>query len=340
MTAPDFRVPETLAAWLVDRRRIRRTLRRLLGGTPPRPRRVAATVVGRREGHPAYVREDLVLDDGAGARIPAVVVLPRRSRPPWPAILYHHSHFGDYAVGLEELFEPWPVRETPAAALARRGFAVLAIDARGFGARQGRGPGGPHETGRDEETSLAKAYLWAGTSLWAMMVRDDLIALDHLAARPEVDPRRIGATGMSMGSTRTWWLAALDERIAAAACIACLTRYRTLLAHRALARHGIYYYVPGILRRLDAEAVVSLIAPRPLLAMTGDRDPGSPVAGVRAIHRACARVYDLYGQRRRFTGVVLPDTGHVYTPAMWRRAVGWLAGTLSAPAGAGRADRA
>ena len=320
---PPFRIPATLAAWRRQRLTIRRTLWRLLGDVAPRPRPPRAILVSRRVARD-YVREDLLLDDGVGGHIPAVMVLPRATVPPWPAILWHHSHWGEYEVGLEELFDPWPVSETPAAALARRGYAVCAIDARGFGARQGQGPAGPAETGRDEETSLAKAFLWQGTSLWAMMMRDDLIALDYLAARSDIDARRIGATGMSMGSTRTWWLAALDERVAAAACIACLTRYQALLARGALARHGIYYYLPGILRHFDTEAIVSLIAPRPLLALTGDRDRGSPIEGVRAIQRACARIWALYGLRSRFAGVVIARTGHVYTRAMWRRTMTWF----------------
>jgi dienelactone hydrolase len=323
MTPPAFRVPATLAAWTRERTRIRRTLRALLGGVPPRPARVRATRVARAAAR-AFVREDLLFDDGWGGHIPAVLLLPTRGAAPWPAVLYHHSHWGQYEVGLEELFEPWPVRETPAVALTRRGYAVLAIDARAFGARRGHGPGGPAETGRDEEASLAKAFLWQGTSLWAAMVRDDLLALDYLAARPEIDVGRIAATGMSMGSTRSWWLAALDERIAAAACVACLTRYQALLAHGALRRHGLYYYLPGILRHLDAEAIVSLIAPRPLLTLTGDRDGASPADGVRAIHRATAAVYRLYGARRRFTGVLLPGVGHVYTRAMFTRVLTWL----------------
>ena len=322
--APPYPVPRTLAEWRRRRQRTRRTLRRLLGVVPPRPRRVRATLRGRRVERD-YVREDLVLDDGAGARVPAALVLPRGARPPHPAVLYHHSHFGDYAVGLEELFEPWPVRETPAVALARRGWAALAIDACGFGARRGQGPGGPRETGRPEETSLAKLFLWGGTSLWAMMVRDDLLALDYVASRPEVDARRIGATGMSMGSTRSWWLAALDDRVAAVVAVACLTRYADLVRARSLDRHGIYYYVPGMLRHFDTEAVLGLIAPRPFLPLTGGRDPGSPVSGVRALNRFCARLWALHDARDAFAGVVYPRLGHDYTRAMWGRTVDWFA---------------
>src|SRR5262245_43666556 len=322
MPAPVYPVPRSLAEWRRRRRATLRTLGRLLGAMPPRPRPVAATILSRRD-HAAYVREDLVLHDGP-ARIPAVLVLPRAAPPPHPAILFHHSHSGKYAIGLEELFEPWPVRESPAAAFARRGFAVFAIDAHAFGGRQGRGPGGPAERGRDEETSLAKLFLWQGTSLWAMMVRDDLIALDYVAARREIDARRIGATGMSMGSTRTWWLAALDERIGAAACVACLTRYGDLVRHRALARHGIYYFVPGMLRHFDTEAVLALVAPRPLLTLTGGRDPGSPVDGVTTLNRFCRRLWALHGRREDFVGRVYPRLGHVYTREMWMRALAWL----------------
>jgi len=64
-----------------------------------------------------------------------------------------------------------------------------------------------------------------------MMLRDDLMALDYLASRPEVDTQRIGVTGMSMGATRSWWLMALDERIKTGVAIACLTRYQDLILH-------------------------------------------------------------------------------------------------------------
>lgn len=290
---------------------------------PPRPRPVRARSLGRRTTD-AYVREDLLLDDGDGARIPAVLLLPRVGRPPWPAVLWHHSHWGQYEVGREELFEPWPVRATPAGALARRGYAVFAIDARAFGARQGEGPGGPDERGRPEELALAKLFLWRGASLWAMMVRDDRIALDHLASRPEIDARRIGAAGMSMGSTRSWWLAALDDRIAATVAVACLTRYQDLVRARALARHGIYYFLPGMLRHFDTEAVLSLIAPRPLLTLTGGRDGGSPLAGVRALNRFCRRAWALSGAPDAFRDVVYPRRGHVYTRDMWTATLRFL----------------
>jgi dienelactone hydrolase len=42
-------------------------------------------------------------------------------------------------------------------------------------------------------------------------------AIDYLAARSDLDRNRIGATGRSGGGMATFFLAALDERIAASA---------------------------------------------------------------------------------------------------------------------------
>ena len=80
----------------------------------------------------------------------------------------------------------------------------------------------------DQEMSLTKLNLWLGRTLWGMMLRDQQIALDYLESRPEVDPTRIGAQGMSMGSTQAWWLGAIDDRIKAVVGVACLTRYEDL----------------------------------------------------------------------------------------------------------------
>ena len=79
-----------------------------------------------------------------------------------------------------------------------------------------------------------------------------------------------------MGSTRSWWLAAIDDRIRAVVGVACFTRYEDIIATRNLSAHGIYYFVPGMLAHFDTEAVYSLVAPRPMLQLSGDQDAGAP----------------------------------------------------------------
>jgi len=157
-----------------------------------------------------------------------------------------------------------------------------------------------------------------------MMIRDDLMALEYLLTRPEIDTQHVAVTGISMGATRSWWLMALDERIQTGVAVDCLTRYQDLIAEQEMKAHGIYYYVPGILKHFDTEAIISLIAPRPVLFMTGDQDPGSPVAGIRKIEKIVQRVYKLYGAESKFQNRIYPETGHVYTADMWTRMLNWM----------------
>jgi dienelactone hydrolase len=212
----------------------------------------------------------------------------------------------------------------PGPTLARLGYAVLGIDACGFGERNGHGPGGAAEKGGAGELSSSKFSLWAGRTLWGTIVRDDLMALDYLCSRPEVDPSRIGVTGISMGSTRSWWLMALDDRPRTAVCVGCMTRYQDLILAGALKEHGIYYFVPGMLGHFDTEAVIACAAPRPMLFMTGDRDPGSPLAGIRNLEAKVSPIYRLEGAGGAFVSVVYPDTPHVYLPEEWEKMVGWM----------------
>ena len=181
------------------------------------------------------------------------------------------------------------------------------------------------------ELSASKFNVWAGRTLWGVIVRDDLMALDYLCSRPEVDAVRIGVTGISMGSTRAWWIMALDDRPRAAVCIACMTRYQELIAHGMIKAHGIYYFVPGMLKHFDAEAVIACAAPRPMLFQTGDKDGGSPVDGVRTLGEIVSKVYALHGNTDHFENVIYPGVAHVYLPEMWAKTVAWMDRWVKAP---------
>ena len=138
---------------------------------------------------------------------------------------------------------------------------------------------------------------------------------------------------MSMGSTRAWWLAAVDDRIAAAVGVACLTRYQNLIAHGQLRQHGVYYYVNGLLNHFDTEGVVALIAPRPYLALTGELDAGSPADGIRVIEAKAGDIYAALDARDRFRSILYPDVGHTYTPAMRAEMLAWFERWLRPDAG-------
>jgi hypothetical protein len=96
------------------------------------------------------------------------------------------------------------------------------------------------------------------------------------------------------------------------------------MAHQGLKYHGIYYFVPNMLKHFDTEAFISLIAPRPALYMNGDQDWGSPADGIHKIENVARPVYQMYGKESAFESTVYPGLGHVYTPEMWKRMLGFF----------------
>lgn len=321
--APPFAAPASQQAWERNRLEVRAELWRLLGRLPPRPK-IPKVEILSRDDRGDYVVEKFQFDNEAGSLVRGYLLLPKLASAKLPAILYCHWHAGEYDLGKDELFEAKHTPEPPGPAFARRGFVVVAVDASGFGERNGQGPDGPSEKNYTAEETASKFNLWVGRTFWGMLLRDDLMALDYLASRPEVDPDRIGVTGMSMGATRSWWLMALDERLKTGVAIACLTRYQNMIEHGAIHEHDIGYFVPNMLNHFDSEAVVALIAPRPVLFQTGDQDNGSPVDGIHAIESAVRPVYRLYGKEDAFQSLIYPGLAHVYTPVMWARTLAWM----------------
>jgi dienelactone hydrolase len=326
---PPFQPGPTRGDWQKQSLEIRSRLWELLGKLPPHPS-VPAVEMTAREDKGDYFLEKFRFDNRAGSVVPGYLFVPKGLVGKAPAILYCHWHGGEYDIGKEELLQAKHTPEPPGPALAKRGYVVLGVDAYCFGERNGQGPGA--EQGRDGEWTASKFNLWVGRTLWGMILRDDLMALDYLISRQEVDPERVGVMGMSMGATRAWWLMALDERIKTGVPICCLTRYQNLIQQDLLKAHGIYYFVPNVLSYFDTEAIVSLIAPRPILFLDGDKDGTSPVDGIRAIESAVRPVYRLYGHEEAFQSVVYENQGHLYTPEMWQRTLAWFEQHLKAEA--------
>ena len=319
---PDFQFPSSLAAWQQERVRVRETIEQLLGNLPPRPEKLNVKTISREEKN-GYILEKFIFDNEVDSWVPGYLAIPTNVEGKVPVIVGLHGHGSskDNIFGINT-----STAQDVLALLISQGYAVMAIDSHFNGERRGQGPAGTREMQEraDQELSLFKINLWFGRSLWGMQVRDEQIAIDYLVSRPEIDHERIGIQGMSMGSTRAWWLAALDERVKALVGVACFTRYKELIEQRQLRAHGIYYFVPGMLNHFDTEALMGLIAPRPFLVLTGDRDIGSPLSGMKVLEDKLENVYDLYGSGSNFKSIIYEDTGHVYTDDMKIEMVNWF----------------
>jgi dienelactone hydrolase len=320
---PDYQFPQDISKWNIERNKVKETLNNLLGKIPERPEILKVKTVYREEKN-GYILEKFLIDNEIDSWIPGYLAIPLNAKGKVPVIIGLHGH----SSSKENIFGfDSNTAQDVMALLISNGYAVMAIDSYFNGERRGMGPSGESETqakGSDQELSQFKLNLWFGRSLWGMQIRDEQIALDYLTTRPEIDSERIGVEGMSMGSTRAWWLAALDDRIKAVVGVACFTRYKELIEQRQLKAHGIYYFVPGILNYFDTEAIMGLIAPRPFLVLTGDSDQGSPLSGMIVLENKLNSLYSIYKQNEHFKSIIYKNTGHVYTDDMKMEMLSWF----------------
>src|SRR3954470_687438 len=278
----------------------------LLGDLPDRRRPVS----GRKTSEQArdgYILERWELDLNGAEIVPAYVARPRGAAGPAarrPAVLFNHSHGGGYTIGKTEFIEgrsylqPVPYAKQ----LTDLGYVALCVDHWVFGERS-------HAT----ELDTFKEMLWRGRVLWGQMIYDSLKAVDWLVTREDVDPARVATLGMSMGSSMAQYLAALDTRIAVTVDICCLVEYETLLAKHFQSHHGVYMYVPGLLKHFTSAGINALIAPRAHLSLTGTKDELEPAEGVDIIDRKLIRVYAAQGHPEHWK-IARYDAGHQETP--------------------------
>jgi len=83
----------------------------------------------------------------------------------------------------------------------------------------------------------------------------------------------------------------------------------------------MYYFVPGMRRHFDTEAIHALVAPRPHLELSGHQDPSAPLDAVETLEHKSKRFADCTGKPDNFRSVVWSNTGHDDLPEMRDRMI-------------------
>ena len=303
-------------AFVSYQERRRKELWSLLGDLPWEHRPSAPKLL-KMEKHDGYVLQRLVLDLNGIEPVPALLLIPDKRQSPAPGLLYMHWHAGMYDLGKEQLLRGVDVQPAYTQSCVEKGLVTLAIDSWCFGERKQKGDG------KTREEDTFKLMLWKGQVLFGMMMFDELRALEYLASRPEVDPERLATLGMSMGATKAWWLAALDPRVLLCLDVCCLTDYEELIRTRALSEHGVYYYVPSLLKHFQTADINELIVPRPRLSVNGRLDPLTPAPGVVRTRDYLLPLYRKHG-REHDCRIELFDSAHVELPEMRKLTLEWM----------------
>jgi hypothetical protein len=270
-----------------------------------------STETGARDG---FIFERLEFEVEGAGKVRALLTRPARGSGPFPAVLYGHSHGGRREIGANELMDGRSYLLSPfGPLLARAGYVTLCMDMPTFGDR--------HHT---EESSAAKAHIWYGTSLIGQMVSEQAAALTYLSSRDDVDPQRIGAFGISLGSTLAYWHAALDLRLRAIAHLCCYADYATLVELGAHDNHGIYLLVPGMLRHTSTGEIAGMVAPRPQLICLGDQDELTPPLSIERALAVTRPMYEQAGAPDALEVFIQAGVDHRETPEMHEKVMAFF----------------
>ena len=146
---------------------------------------------------------DLHFTGVGGARVHAKYLRPKTGKQPHPAILLFHGYSGNAGDWFDKL------------AWVAQGFSVFALNCRGQGGRS-QDLGGV--TGTTLRGHIIRGLDDAPEKILFRQIYLDTAQLAGLAMQmPEVDPKRVGATGGSQGGGLTLACAALEPRIKLAA---------------------------------------------------------------------------------------------------------------------------
>ena len=249
-----------------------------------------------------------------------------RGRPSWPSTATGPGK--SRVCGLEPDDEPGG---DYAAELARRGHVVLAPDLRCFGERADWNP--PDHYGCD--TNLVHQVM-GGWNPLTQNLWDLARALDVLEAHPLVDPASMGMAGFSYGGHGH----AVPGRAATpgwSAAVVCGYFSSWAESHKVPWNMCGSQVLSGMLGRMEHADIGALVAPRPLLVVTGREDSLFPVAAAEESAARVQRVYDHDGAGDRLGHDVFEGEHQWHGDRAYPFLEQWLA--AGEPAGAGRTDR-
>lgn len=254
---PSLPVPTTAAAWTAEEERVRKhVLDDIAYHGWPREWVDAAPKfeeVGVIETGHGYRIHKLRFEVVPGFHSTALLYEPTKISGRVPAILNLLGHEPD---GISVEYE-----QKRCINFAKRGIIALDVEFIGFG--ELTNPENIHDFG-------AQLNL-VGSNVLGVFYLSMRRGLDYLSVLPQVDPTRIGVTGLSGGGWQTVMLSALDPRVAVAVEVAGVGSRESNLTHPA-DTNETEADAPDLMQGEDYPELIALRAPRPTMEIHNATD--------------------------------------------------------------------
>ncbi len=290
--------------WRARQSDVRAALQEVLGPFPEKSPLKARTLgTLKKDG---YAIEKVVFESLPGFHVTGCLFIPSGSGARMPAILnvIGHTDIAFRAPSYQRLIQN----------LVRKGFVVFAMDPVGQGERlqyydpeQKRSLVGGATA---EHSYFGRQCFLAGSSAARYFAWDGIRAIDYLTSRPEVDPGRIGVTGISGGGTQTSYIAALDDRVLAAAPACYIAGFRRLLESIG-PQDAEQNLNAGLMHGIDHADFLEVRAPRPTLVVSTTRDFFS-IQGARETFEEAKQAFRAMSAEENLS-MAEDDSGHGYT---------------------------
>jgi hypothetical protein len=290
-------------------------------------------VIGE-EDRGSYVAKRVVLNISADSRILAYLLEPK-GKGPFPAALLLHDHGARFDIGKEKMVRPFDVSKERLESsqqwtndmyggkyigdeLAKKGYICFVIDALNWGDRGGGGYEG--------QQAISGNLLHLGASFAGLIAYEDIRSAEFLSKQPKVDTSRILSIGLSMGSFRSFQIAALSNHITAAICICWMTSVKEQMVPGANKVRGNSAYTmlhPDIFNYLDHMDIAGIACPKPMLFYHGRYDKLFSIPGVEKAYDKLHKIWVSQSVDSKLETKIW-DVKHVFNKEMQEAAFLWL----------------
>lgn len=163
------------------------------------------------------LRQRIVFRGAQGFLVPGYLEYPKTAQKPYPLVLLLHGWSGSKDNWYEDknITNGGMMRK----ALLGAGYAVLALDAATHGERSSE-IDYQHVNPFDDPKAPPRRNYFTFPEITVQTVKDYRRALDYMAQRDEIDIKRVGLVGYSMGGMDSFYLLSAEPRIKmAVACV-------------------------------------------------------------------------------------------------------------------------
>ena len=289
---------QTKEDWLAKKPQLKEEYFYMLGLSPmPEKTLLNATVTGTLVGE-GYTVEKLHYQSSPGLYVTGNLYRPATVEPgeKLPTILYVCGHAQRGRNGNKTAYQSHGIW------FARHGYVCLMVDT----IQRGEIGGIHHGTyGHNRWWWHSRGYTPAGVECW-----NGIRGIDYLISRPDVDPERIGVTGISGGGAVTFWLAAADDRVKVAIPVSGMADLPSYLGDHIIDEHCDCMFMNNTYQ-WPWTRIAALIAPRPMMFVNSDNDAIFPMNANERVSNRLETMYSIFGAGDQVETLVSIG-GHAY----------------------------